>query len=68
MVFVLTQGYPKEEVFADIFPRYEFFMKWMGFTDIRLLRTCGVGPVTGDVVPGAVLQQAEDLARMMMTG
>jgi multimeric flavodoxin WrbA len=68
VVFVLTQGYPKEEVFADIFPRYEFFMKWMGFTDTRLLRTCGVGPATGDVVPETVLQQADDLARMIVTG
>lgn len=68
LVFILTQGYPKEEAFADIFPRYEFFMKWLGFTDCRLLRAVGVGPSRGDVVPETVLQQAADAARAIVTG
>ncbi len=68
LVFILTQGYPKEEAFADIFPRYEFFMKWLGFTGTRLIRACGVGPSSGDAVPDAVLQQAEAAAREILTG
>jgi len=66
MVFVLTQGYPKEKVCADIFPRYDYFMQWLGFTDNRLLRACGIGPSSEDRVPEAVLQQAEALAEELI--
>ena len=66
LVFVVTQGHPDETFYADIFPRYETFLKWMGFTDIRLIRTCGVGHSTVDQVPEAVLQQAEEVARALM--
>ena len=66
LVFVLTQGHPDEALFADIFPRYQTFLKWMGFTDIRLIRACGIGPSTGDKVPEATLREAEDAARGLM--
>ena len=65
LVFVLTQGHPDEALFADIFPRYQTFLKWMGFTDIRLIRACGIGPARVDMVPAEVLQQAEELARSL---
>ncbi len=42
MVFLLSQGHPKEEYFADIFPRYDRFFKWLGFTENHLVRACGV--------------------------
>jgi multimeric flavodoxin WrbA len=32
LVFVITQGNPDEEMFADIFPRYAKFLGWVGFT------------------------------------
>ncbi|AJE02679.1 flavodoxin family protein [Geobacter pickeringii] len=66
LVFVQTQGNPDESLFADIFPRYDGFLKWMGFTDSRLIRACGVGPVTVDAVPEQVLKQAEDAARAIV--
>lgn len=66
LVFVLTQGHPDEALFADIFPRYEGFLKWMGFSETHLIRTCGVGPGTIDQVPQQSLQRAEDMARALM--
>ena len=42
LVFALTQAQPDEKLFADIFPKYEFFLKWYGFKDISLIRACGV--------------------------
>ncbi len=66
LVFVLTQGNPDETLFADIFPRYEGFMKWMGFTDTSLIRVCGIGPSSVDAVPEEVLQQAEEAARSLV--
>lgn len=45
LVFIQTQAQPDEDQFADVFPRYEYFFKWYGFDDIRLVRACGVmGP------------------------
>ena len=64
--FVLTQGHPDEAMFADIYPRYEGFLKWLGFVDPRLIRACGIGPGSVDAVPESVLQEAETAARALM--
>ena len=66
LVFVLVQGQPDEKLFADIFPRYEGFLKWTGFSDFRLIRACGFGPATVDEVPERFLLQAEETARAMV--
>lgn len=68
LLFVLTQGHPDEALFADIFPRYDGFLKWLGFTENHLLRLCGVGPLTVDAVPEAILTQAEELASQLVEG
>jgi multimeric flavodoxin WrbA len=67
LIFVLTQGHPDEAMFADIFPRYETFLKWQGFFDTKLIRACGIGPGNIDAVPERILQQAEDTARQLMS-
>ena len=66
LVFVLVQGHPDAALFADIFPRYEMFLKWMGFADCHLIRACGIGPARVDKVPEPVLQQAEAVARQLV--
>ncbi len=66
LVFVITQGNPDEELFADIFPRYERFLKWMGFAETHLIRACGLGPSSIDTVPDPILQQAEEVARSIV--
>lgn len=66
LVFVQVQGNPDEKLFADIFKRYEVFLKWTGFSDIRLIRACGFGPATVDQVPDRILLQAEEAARAMV--
>lgn len=63
LVFILTQGHPDESLFADIYPRYEGFLKWMGFSATSLIRVCGIGPGSTDAVPDQFLRQAEDAAR-----
>ena len=66
LVFVIAQGHPDETLFADIYPRYEVFLKWMGFAESRLIRACGVGPARVDEVPEAILLQAEAAARELV--
>lgn len=63
LVIVLTQGHPDEVLFADIYPRYEGFLKWMGFSETRLIRACGVGPGSFDAIPEEYLLQADEAAR-----
>ena len=58
LVFVQTQGHPDEKEFADVFPRYDFFFKWYGFTESHLLRACGTSPADPDKAPAAVLEEA----------
>lgn len=62
VVFINTQAQP-EEAFTDIFPRYDFFFKWSGFTESYLIRACGVVG-TGDIEARQdILALAEETAR-----
>ena len=42
LVFILTQGNPDQERFADIFGRYDYFFKWYGFAESHLIRAYGL--------------------------
>ena len=67
LVFILTQGAPAEEMFADIPQRYMAFLKRsMGFGDTYLIRGIGVGGGGAVGVPGEYLQKAEDIARSIL--
>lgn len=66
LVMVLTQGQPDEAAFADIFPRYQGFLKWQGFQDIQLIRACGIGPGSDDTVPEQILRLTEETARQLL--
>jgi len=66
LVLIITQGQPDEGLFADIYPRYDKFLKWYGFAESHLIRACGVGPATIDKVREKYLTQAEELAQKIM--
>ena len=68
LVFIITQGFPDEKRFADLFPRYDNFLRTLiGFAESHLIRAWGVG-TRGEVdVPEKYLRQAEDLARTIVT-
>jgi multimeric flavodoxin WrbA len=61
-VMILVQAQPDETMYADIFPRYERFLKWYGFDPVYLLRATGVRDL-GDIEPRtALLGRAAALA------
>jgi multimeric flavodoxin WrbA len=67
LVFILTQGAPVEDLFADIPQRYLSFLKRsMGFGDTYLIRGVGVGGGGTVGVPDQYLKKAEELARTVM--
>ncbi|MGQ9920905.1 MAG: flavodoxin family protein [Desulfobacca sp.] len=65
-VLFLTQGQPDEKLFAEIFSRYEFFMKWLGFGPNHVLRGCGLGGPEDVKQQPQLLQQAAALAEQVM--
>ncbi|MBJ6726675.1 flavodoxin family protein [Geomesophilobacter sediminis] len=65
LVFIITQGHPDENLYADIYQRNATCFTAIGFTEIHLIRACGVGP--GTTIPEAVMQQAEATARALMS-
>ena len=67
LVFIITQGAPVEDLFADIPQRYTGFLKRsMGFGETHLIRGVGVGGGGAIGVPDQHLQKAEELARSIM--
>ena len=40
MVFIQTQNQPNEDLFADIFPKYDLVFHLLGFRDNHLIRGC----------------------------
>lgn len=62
LVFIQTQADPNEKNYADVFPRYDFFFKWYGFSKTYLIRCCGVLD-KGDIEKRSdILKQAETIA------
>jgi len=67
LIFIITQGAPAEEMFADIPQRYTDFLKRsMGFGDTYLIRGVGVGAGGTVGVPDSYLQKAEEIARSLI--
>ena len=42
LVMILAQGHPDENMFKDIFTRYNYFFEKKGFSKNYLIRACGV--------------------------
>jgi multimeric flavodoxin WrbA len=67
LVFIITQGAPAEDMFADIPKRYiDFLKRSMGFGDTYLIRGIGVGAGGAVGVPDSYLKQAEEIARSLL--
>lgn len=66
MVFVITQGHPDEELFADIFPRYDYFFNWLGFDKSHLIRACGMYSLGMAEKREGILKQAEETAKRVV--
>ena len=66
LVMVLAQGHPDENMFNDIFTRYEYFFERKGFSKNYLIRACGV--LNREDIDGKkdVLNQADDIAEEIL--
>ena len=67
LVFIQTQGMDDENVFADVFPRYEGFFKWYGFGDTHLIRTCGIGQLDDPASQEEAIKLAGETAEKLVS-
>lgn len=64
LVFIVTQGAPMQDLFADVPARYQDFLKrCMALGETHLIRAVGVGGGGAVGVPDQFLEEAEQLAR-----
>jgi multimeric flavodoxin WrbA len=66
LVFIQTQAQPDESFYADVFPRYDSFLKWYGFDDNHLIRACGVGDAGEVSSREDVMKLAEETAKKVL--
>ncbi len=67
LVFIITQGAPVENMFAEIPQKYAAFLKFsMGIGDTHIIRAIGVGGGGAVGVPDQYLQKAEEIARSIV--
>ena len=67
LVFIITQGAPVEELFADVPKKYQDFLKrCMALRETHLIRGVGVGGGGAVGVPDQYLKQAEELAHTLV--
>ena len=66
-VFILTQGSPDEQAFAELFAPYERFFgpDWFGY-HMHLLRGVGLSKPTDAGECEALMEQAEELGKALM--
>jgi multimeric flavodoxin WrbA len=66
LLFIITQGAADETLFDHIFPLYDRFFKWYGYSESRLIRACGIGGGGAMDVPERILVAAAEAARAFM--
>jgi multimeric flavodoxin WrbA len=65
VVFILSQGDLSDQMHADIFPRYENWLKMIGFDEIYSIRAIGVNEVGEVNRKPDLLEQAENIGRKL---
>jgi multimeric flavodoxin WrbA len=65
-VFVFAQGQPNLKLYADVYPRYEMWLKRYGFTNNHLLRMNGPRPANSVPKRLDLMDQAEEIAKDLM--
>ena len=66
LVFIITYENADEKSYSDVFPRYELFFRFFGFSETHLIKANNVGAL-GDIDSRAdILKLAEETAERVM--
>jgi len=66
-VFVFAQGQPNLNLYADVYPRYEMWLKRYGFANNHLLRMNGPRPANSVPERSDLIKQAEEIGKNLMS-
>lgn len=68
LVMAISQGHPDENLFADVFPRYANFFKWLGYGEARLVRGCGLSEKSNPIKRDDLMAEADGVAEWLIKG
>ena len=68
LVFIEVQGNPDENLFTNVFPKFDYFFKGYGFSETHLIRACGVREAGEVTAHEDVIKMAEIMATKMCNG
>jgi multimeric flavodoxin WrbA len=70
LVFILSQGNPDQNAYADIVAKYTGYFSQLGFTNVYSIRALGIGPQSDVRVRNveSVLQSINDTAHQIFVG
>jgi multimeric flavodoxin WrbA len=68
LIFIQTQAQPEENMFNDIYPKYEFFFQVLGFKNNRLIRASGVNGSDDATKREDIMGLAKKIAREVVSG
>lgn len=68
LAMVISQGHPDEQLFADVFPRYANFFKWIGYEEARLVRGCGLSEKSNPIKRDDLMAEADSVAEWLVRG
>jgi len=68
LIFILPQGNPDQEAFADIITKYTPIFGRLGITDIYPIRALGLGPESNVQAKAALIQLINDTASKITAG
>ncbi|MFH1113596.1 MAG: flavodoxin family protein [Pseudomonadota bacterium] len=66
-VFIYAQGQSGLELYADVYPRYEFWLKRYGFSNNRLIRMNGPRDADSIEKRPDLIEQAQDVAKSLVS-
>ncbi len=66
-VFVFAQGQTDLNMYSDVFPRYERWLKYYGYAENHLLRMNGPRPADSVPQRDDLVQEAEKIAEMLVS-
>jgi multimeric flavodoxin WrbA len=67
LVFILAQG-GDEDLYTDIYPRYQIIFKWLGFMDTTFIRACSVRDMDDVKSRDDIMTSAEQAAERICAG
>lgn len=68
MTMILIQGHPDEQMFADVFARYDYFFGWYGYRPGHLLRGLGISERSDVTKRSYLMDGAAELAEKLVKG